>query len=176
MIMNDKDPVAVPNLIDTEVYGIVYDTVENQMLYNFDKSKDQYSEKFVKNDQSSFLMYIDGFDDYVYEYIQKESKEILEKDVSRPDVMFARFNSDDPNALNTLPKFDNVSRKNEVILVVQLDSTLSWDFYLDDKIAYTERNMGMFLFDQDGITWKPKEGFGNQDYLDILVCRMSVED
>jgi hypothetical protein len=145
------------------------------MNFNIDQGRDAYSEPFVTKEDTPFIMFIDDCEDTVYDSIQEDVAGCFDHTVAKPEIMFARLNKKIIESDNLLPKFDNVSRKNEAVLVVQLDSTVSWQMFVSGKKAYTERNMGMFFLNPDDITWSLKDEFTDNDYLDLLICRLSIE-
>ena len=170
-----NEPAAVPGFLGQESYSSIYYSVETTMNFNTDQGRDAYSDPFVKNNNSPFVMFIDDFEDTVYESIQEDVAGCFDVTVAKPEIMFARLNKKVNESNNPLPKLDNISRKNEALLVVQLDSSVSWQMFLDGKKAYTERNMGMFFLDPEGVTWSLKDEFTDYDYLDLLICRLSIE-
>lgn len=167
----DTSPIAVPGFLDSSVYGSIYMAVENAINENVSNGKDPYSEPFVNKEP--FVAYLDGFDEDVYGSIQEDVKGCFDHDIQKPEVMFIRLNKNVGSG-NTLPKIDNLSRENEATLVVILDNTIPWKLHLDGLYAHTERNMGIFFPSTDGVTWDVPEEFSDLDYMDILVCRMSV--
>lgn len=168
----DTSPIAVPGFLGSLAYGSIYLAVENAINENTASGKDPYSKPFVNKDP--FIVYLDGFDEEVYSSIEEDVKGCFDVEISKPEIMFARINKKVITSDNTLPKIDNMSRQNEATLVVILDSTLPWKLYLDGLYAHTERNMGIFFPDTNGVTWSVPEEFSDLDYMDILVCRMSV--
>jgi hypothetical protein len=171
----NNEPSAVPGFLGQEAYSSIYYIVETTMNFNADQGKDPYSEPFVQRDDNPFVMFIDDFEDHVYESVKADVEGCFDVTVAKPEIMFARLNKKIIESDNSLPKFDNVSRKNEAVLVVQLDSTVSWQMSVAGKKAYTERNMGMFFPNPEEITWSLKDEFTNNDYLDLLICRLSIE-
>lgn len=170
----DTSPIAVPGFLDPSVYGSIYMAVENTINENAAKGKNPYSEPFV--DKDPFITYVDNFDQDVYSFIQDAVQECFEHTVSNPEIMFARLNKKPIKSDNPLPRINSTSRINEATLVVILDSTIPWKLYLDGLFSYTERNMGIFFPDTNGVTWDMPEEFSDLDYMDILVCRMSIKD
>jgi hypothetical protein len=171
----NKEAAAVPGFLGQEAYSSIYYSVETTMNFNTDQGRDAYSDPFIQRDDSPFIMFVDDFEDTVYESIQADVEGCFDVTVAKPEIMFARLNKKIDKSNNFLPKLDNVSRKNEAVLVVQLDSTISWQMHLNGKNAYTERNMGMFFPDPENVTWSLKDEFTDNDYLDLLICRLSIE-
>lgn len=167
----DKSPIAVPGFLDPDTYGSIYLTVENAINENLENSNDPFDKPFVSKEP--FVAYLDGFDEEIYGVIQDQIEESFDVKVSRPEIMFARLIKNAGSG-NTLPKIDNMSRKNEATFVAILDSTIPWKLHLDGLYSYTERNMGIFFPSTDGVTWDVPEEFSDIDYMDILLCRMSV--
>ena len=166
----------VPGFLSQDVYSSVYFTVETLIKENFEKNKTPYSEHFTVEKDSYFVMLLDQFSDAVYDEIQDDIKVCFDYTVEKPEIAFVRIYRKNTKSNNPLPQIDNISRNNEAILVVQLDSTNPWQIAVAGTNVYTERNMGMFFLKPDEITWSQEEGFEDGDYSDFLLCRMSIKD
>jgi hypothetical protein len=174
--MNDTSPIAVPGFLSQDVYSSVYFTVETLINTNLEEKQSPYEKHFIRKDENSFVMLLDQFDDYIYDEIQADVEGCFDYAVEKPEIAFVRINRKSIKSDNPLPQIDNVSRKNEAVLAVQLDSTSPWQISVAGKNVYTERNMGMFFLKPEEITWSQEEEFLNGDYCDFLLCRMSIKD
>jgi hypothetical protein len=167
---------AVPGFLDQQSYSSIYYAVETTMNENADQGKDLYAAPFYTAENSPFIMYSHNFDEYLYDAVKEDIEGSFDYTVSKPEIMFAKLNKKISESDNPLPRFDNISRKNEAVLVVQLDSTISWQLKLAGRKTYTERNMGMFFTNPYGVAWDLKDDFTDNDYFDLLVCRVSILD
>jgi hypothetical protein len=166
----------VPGFLSQDVYSSVYFTVETLINENLEKNKTPYSEHFTVEKDSSFVMLLDQFNDPLYDEIQDDVKVCFDYTVEKPEIAFFRIYRKNTKSNNPLPQIDNISRNNEAILLIQLDSTNPCQISVDGTDVYTERNMGMLFLKPDEITWSQEEDFEDGDYSDFLLCRMSIKD
>lgn len=174
-MLYDFKPIVIDNVFTQEEYDSVYNSVNAVFPKELTPDVPQNSGYFNAKDVGYFA-YVSGFEDIVYKKLVELTKQYGEMDVIEPRVHFARYTPKTgfPPTLN--PHNDIGVETSALTLSVQLDTSFDWELCAKDSCITLKNNQAMLFSGSHQIHWRPAKEFGPDDYFDIMVCQMYLDN
>ena len=168
-------PIVIDNVFTQEEYDSVYNSVNAYLPQDPDPNVPPDFGYFNAGDIGYFA-YVKGFKNIIYDKLVQVAKEYGKMDVVDTKVHFARYTPKTgfPPTLN--PHNDLGVTTSALTFSVQLDSTLDWELCALDTCDTLKKNQAMLFSGSHQIHWRPIKEFGPDDYLDIMVCQMYLDN
>jgi hypothetical protein len=168
-------PILIENVFTQEEYESVYNSVNAVFPKELSSDVPENLGYFNAKDVGYFA-YVKGFENLVYDKLVQLTKQYSNMDVVEPRVHFARYTPKTgfPPTLN--PHYDLGVTTSALTFSVQLDTTIDWELCAKDTCVTLEKNQAILFSGSHQIHWRPKKEFGPDDYFDIMVCQMYLDN
>lgn len=169
-------PKAVENFFTPEEYASIYRVVNSAM----DKGQLEFGDKYhhmPKITNNGFIVYLnepEQFDKAITDKVKTFFESIVGEEVREVGVLFARYTKDSGSIPTLLPHGDRNEKHLALTLTVELDKTIDWDFYVEDKKFDMKNNLGVMFSGSHQIHWRPDVDFNNEDYYDIILLQTYI--
>jgi hypothetical protein len=168
-------PVLIDNVFTQEEYDSVYNSVNAVFPKELSSDVPPDSGYFNAGDIGYFA-YTRGFEDIVYKKLLALTKEYGNMDAIEPRVHFARYTPKTGFPPMLRPHNDLGVETSALTFSVQLDSTFDWELCAVDTCMTLKKNQAMLFSGSHQIHWRPVKEFGPDDYFDIMVCQMYLDN
>ena len=118
-----------------------------------------------------------NFSQAVYDRIHSTAEDLsgytLDKDFQ---IHFARYTLDTGYAPQLRPHYDEMLARETITLSIQLKANIEWLLYANGESVMMRPNDAVVFSGSHQIHWRPKRVFAPGEFLDVLVCQLSVVD
>lgn len=173
---NPMKPVQLENTFTDEEYSAIYKHVYELMDKGVREHQDKYHylEKLTNNGFIA-IMSPDNFDISIGKKLRSLFANYISDPVN-PGFLFARYTWDSGDAPTLMPHCDRSEKFIGCYGTVQLDSTLDWDFYVEDEKFQMNKNSSVWFTGTHQPHWRPDRYFGPEDYYDILLAQSHTDN
>jgi hypothetical protein len=174
MLYNFK-PIVIDNVFTQDEYESVYNSVNASLPKDPDPNVPPNFGYFNAG-KIGYFAYVEGFKDIIYKKLIQITKDYANVDVIDSKVHFARYTPKTGFPPTLYPHNDLGVTTSALTFSVQLDSTLDWELCALDTCATLKSNQAMLFSGSHQIHWRPIKEFGPDDYFDIMVCQMYLDN
>jgi hypothetical protein len=174
MSLEDFKPVVEKHIFSKDQYEDIYKRVNKTFPEVLEKDVPEGS-KYINAGDIGYFAYIGGFRDDIYDRVQELGKKYY-RSVGKPEIHFARYSLKTGYPPILRPHYDEMLKYPSITLSIQLEKTFDWDLYANNTGEMLSENEGLVFSGSHQIHWRPRVGFKDDDYYDIMVCQMRVSD
>jgi hypothetical protein len=170
--------IEVEDVFTEDEIKEIYQTVNSVIDKNLAEGKDKY-ENFFRVESNGFMVYKDDtYGRLISDRLKRVLSEKVGIEVNGVGLHFARYVPHNGLIPGLLPHCDRHSKRPNLTMTVQLESTLDWDFYVRERKVDMKRNKGVLFCSTHVLHWRPDREFGPDDYYDtvLLVINQDVQD
>lgn len=168
-------PIIIDNVFTQEEYESVYNSVNAYLPKELNSDVPPDSGYFNAG-EIGYFAYVKGFQNLVYDKLVQLTKEYGSVDVIEPRVHFARYTPKTGFPPMLRPHNDLGVETSALTLSVQLDTSFDWELCAMDTCITLKKNQAMLFSGSHQIHWRPLKEFGPDDYFDIMVCQMYLDN
>jgi hypothetical protein len=176
--LTEFKPFVVKDVLSQEDYAYVYECVKNAFPEELapDLPPDNREGlEYLNVPELGYFAYIKGFDNNFLLTIRDFTEDVTGLSLKTAQVHFARYTTKTGHQPELRPHSDNQLKKPSITLSIQLDSTLDWELCAYDTCDTLASNEALVFSGSHQMHWRPPTNFSENDYLDILVCQMSID-
>jgi len=169
-------PTQLENTFTKEEYSAIYKHVNELMDKGINEHQDKYY-YFEKLTNNGFIAILspDNFDMSIGNKLKSLFSNHIPDPVN-PGFLFARYTWDSGDAPSLMPHCDKSEKFIGCYCTVQLESTLDWDFYVEDESFQMNKNSSVWFTGTHQPHWRPDRYFGPEDYYDILLGQSHTDN
>jgi hypothetical protein len=168
-------PFVVEDFLTADEYASIYKTINDAIEENVAAGNDPYDEPFKKLVTNGFIVYFENFEQKVLDKFKSGLEAAIGHPVKRPGVLFCRYSKKSGDFPRLLPHSDRIMKNPSVTTTIELDTTIDWDIYVEDKQFNLNKNEMLVFSGSHNTHWRPFIEFGDDDYFDIIILQSSLE-
>lgn len=169
-------PIVLKDVFTPEQYKHIYDSVNSVFPKELAPDVPSDVTGYKNEGQIGYFSYTKGFDDIIYKQIVKVVEEATGIKIYDPRVHFARYTTKTGYPPTLLPHNDMGVKNPAITLSIQLDSSFDWELCAYDTCDTISKNEAMLFSGSHQIHWRPVKEFGQEDYFDIMVCQLHINN
>ncbi len=176
--MEPIKPFIEPDFFTPEEYASIQETVKALMDKGIAEKQDKWA-YFKKNTNNGFnviffseVRHIPDFPKLskeVEDKMRNRFNEVTGSTVDHVGVLWARYTKESGEIPSLMPHCDRSETHTGYMVTVELESTLDWDYYVEDEKFEMKKNQAIWFSGTHQAHWRPDKEFGDDDYYDILL-------
>lgn len=169
-------PTVIKDIFTPEQYKHIYDSVNSVFPKELTPDVPSDAIGYKNEGQIGYFSYTKGFNDEIYKRIVQVAEEATGIKVYDPRVHFARYTPKTGYPPTLLPHNDMGVKNPCLTFSIQLDSSFDWELCAYDTCDTISKNEAMLFSGSHQIHWRPVKEFGQEDYFDIMVCQLHINN